>query len=90
MNLVAKEYVTCNGGDGVLILSEFAGAAAQLADGALLCNPYDRAGLAETIHHAVQLPAPERRTAMARLRHQVAEHDVFWWVAQVLDGVLQP
>ena len=89
MNLVAKEYVTCNAGDGVLILSEFAGAAAQLGDGALLCNPYDRAGLAETIQCAVDLPAAERRAAMPRLRQQVAAHDVFWWVSEFLDGAQQ-
>ncbi len=80
MNLVAKEYATCNSGHGVLILSEFAGAADQLRAGALLCNPYDRIGLAETIQRAAQLPMIERRERMDTLRRNVVEHDIYSWV----------
>jgi trehalose-6-phosphate synthase len=48
MNLVAKEYCACTIDDeGVLILSEFAGAAAQLGRSALLVNPYDMEGVAQ-------------------------------------------
>ncbi len=80
MNLVAKEYVTCNSGDGVLILSEFAGAADQFREGALLCNSYDRVGLAETIHHATQLSRTERRARMDTLRRRVVTDDIYKWV----------
>ncbi len=80
MNLVAKEYVTCNSGDGVLILSEFAGAADQFREGALLCNPYDRVGLAETIHYATQLSRTERRTRMDTLSRSVVKDDIYKWV----------
>ena len=56
MNLVAKEYCTCSiEEDSVLILSEFAGAAAQLYRGALLVNPYDIEGVADAIHRAFHM-----------------------------------
>lgn len=87
MNLVAKEYVICNGGEGVLVLSEFAGAADQLGDGALLCNPYDRSGVADTIHYAANLPTSERRARINRLRQNIMEHDIFWWVDAFLSTV---
>lgn len=85
MNLVAKEYVTCHSGDGVLILSEFAGAAAQLGGDALLCNPYDVLGTAAAIEHAGRLPSAERHARMDRLRRGVAAEDIFWWAARCLE-----
>jgi trehalose 6-phosphate synthase/phosphatase len=85
MNLVAKEYCACTAnGDGVLILSEFAGAAAQLQRGALLVNPYDVERVATAIHQAVTMPLSERRTRMRRLRRVVRSQDVFWWVESFL------
>jgi trehalose 6-phosphate synthase len=81
MNLVAKEYCASNiDEDGVLILSEFAGAAAQLRRGALLVNPYDIEGVADAIRIACSMEAPERRARMRRLRHAIRRYDVFWWV----------
>jgi trehalose 6-phosphate synthase len=60
MNLVAKEYCACTVDDnGVLILSEFAGAARQLGKGALLVNPYDIEGTADAIYSAYIMPAEE-------------------------------
>ena len=66
MNLVAKEYVAAQDPEepGVLILSEFAGAARELSD-ALLVNPYDEAGMARAIDQALAMPREERRE-----RHQ--------------------
>lgn len=89
MNLVAKEYAMCHPGDGALILSEFAGAAAQLGRWALPVNPYDVVGCAAAIRRAFAMPDHERRARMAGLRRAVATHDVFWWVDAVLrvDGV---
>jgi alpha,alpha-trehalose-phosphate synthase [UDP-forming] len=84
MNLVAKEYIASReDGDGVLILSKFTGAAVELRD-ALIVNPYDIDGVAETIHRALEMPAPERRTRMQRMRRQVMEHNVYRWAASVL------
>jgi trehalose 6-phosphate synthase/phosphatase len=81
MNLVAKEYCACSvEEDCVLVLSEFAGAASQLARGALLVNPYDEDGVADAIWTACRMPAEERRARMRRMRASIREHDVFWWV----------
>ena len=69
MNLVAKEYCACSiEEDCVLILSEFAGAAAQLACGALLVNPYDIRGVADAIRVAHAMSAEERTARMRRMR----------------------
>ena len=81
MNLVAKEYCASHPRrDGVLVLSEFAGAAVELGREALSVNPYDREGLAEAIHQAVTMEPKERRRRMGRLREKIRQQDVFWWV----------
>ena len=80
MNLVAKEYCVCSPDDeGVLILSEFAGAAMQLAGGAIIVNPHDIEAIATAISRAVTMAAPERRARMRRMRRSIRRHDVFWW-----------
>jgi len=79
MNLVAKEYPAARTDeDGVLILSEFAGAAAELA-GSILVNPYDLDGTAQAIAQALEMPRDERRDRMRTLRARVQEHDVHRW-----------
>jgi trehalose 6-phosphate synthase len=90
MNLVAKEFVAAQGaaaGDGVLVLSEFTGAAAELGVDALLCNPYDVDGLAATIERALELDPGERRARMQRLAATVAAADVFAWVERELGAL---
>ena len=87
MNLVAKEFVASRvDEDGVLILSEFAGAADELTD-ALIVNPYDVDSVAESIHAALVMQAPERRRRMRGLRAQVTGHDVHRWVERFLDAL---
>ncbi len=89
MNLVAKEFCACQTDrTGVLVLSEFAGAAAQLAGGALLVNPHDVEGMADALHTAFQLSADERRERMERLQDVVREQDIFWWVDYYLTAAL--
>lgn len=89
MNLVAKEFCACSvDGDGVLILSEFAGAAAQLQHGALLVNPHDVEATADAIHQACTLPQSERRRRMAALRRSVRRQDVFDWVNDFLEAAI--
>ncbi|HWH51415.1 MAG TPA: trehalose-6-phosphate synthase [Gemmatimonadaceae bacterium] len=84
MNLVAKEFVACRADeDGVLILSEFAGAADELTD-AFIVNPYDVDGVAEMIHDALSLPGAERRSRMRQLRDRVFGHDIHVWVSDFL------
>jgi trehalose 6-phosphate synthase/phosphatase len=79
MNLVAKEYVACKGeGDGVLVLSEFAGAAAEMGE-ALLINPFDEDRTASTIERALALEEEERRQRMKRLHSRVLHNNVFRW-----------
>ncbi len=79
MNLVAKEFVASRPDeDGVLVLSEFAGAAAELSE-ALLVNPYDIEQTAAAFHRALTMPPDERRTRMEILRHRVMTYDVHWW-----------
>jgi len=79
MNLVAKEYCVCSPKGGVLILSEFAGAAAQLQKGALLVNPHDIAGVAGAIARAWAMSGAERQARMRRMRRAIRERDIFWW-----------
>ncbi len=82
MNLVAKEFCASRvNDDGVLILSEFAGAARQLKCGALLVNPYDTEGVAAALYRAVRMSGREQRIRMRRMRHHLRRHDVFRWCA---------
>lgn len=80
MNLVAKEFCAAQVGDeGVLILSEFAGAADQLRNGAVLVNPYDIEKVAESIHRAFHMSLKERKRQMRRLRRKIRQENVFHW-----------
>jgi trehalose 6-phosphate synthase/phosphatase len=89
MNLVAKEYVASNVKEnGVLILSEFAGAAVQFQHEALLINPYDIEGLAEAIYTALNLPPMESKKRMRKMRRNVRRYDVFWWVRVFLNAAI--
>ena len=84
MNLVAKEFVCCRtAGDGVLVLSEFAGAARELRQ-ALLVNPRDLDGMRDAIVRALRMGALERRRRMASLRRHMFRHDVFRWASGFL------
>lgn len=85
MNLVAKEYCVCRiEEDGVLILSQFAGAAEQLKPDAVLVNPYDVEQMAEAIVNAFRMNEAERIARMKRMRRVVREENVFWWVDSFL------
>jgi trehalose 6-phosphate synthase len=87
MNLVAKEYCACTvGNEGVLILSEFAGAAAQFQNSALMVNPYDRQGVADAIHTAFTMERSEKRRRMRKLRESVRKQNIFWWVESFLQA----
>jgi trehalose 6-phosphate synthase/phosphatase len=85
MNLVAKEFVASRvSDDGVLVLSEFAGAAAEL-DGAVVVNPYDVDAVASAVQHALVMSAPERRARMQQLRRRVADADIHAWAQGFID-----
>jgi alpha,alpha-trehalose-phosphate synthase [UDP-forming] len=85
MNLVAKEFVAARDDlEGVLILSELAGAAQELSE-ALIINPYDERGFTEAIARALDMPGWERRRRMQALRRRVAGRDVLAWASDILD-----
>jgi trehalose-6-phosphate synthase len=90
MNLVCKEYVTvqqAHGGSGVLILSEFTGAAAELPQ-AVLCNPFDVEGLSYRIEYALGLKPEARRDALAAMAEHVRTYDVHRWVSDQLAEIV--
>ncbi|MGH1504127.1 MAG: alpha,alpha-trehalose-phosphate synthase (UDP-forming) [Acidimicrobiales bacterium] len=85
MNLVAKEFVACRLDDsGVLVLSEFAGTAAEF-DEALLCNPFDTRGLKRALQRAVDLDTSDGRRRMSALRRRLHDHTVHDWAAMFLE-----
>ncbi len=87
MNLVAKEFVASRTDDGgVLVLSEFAGAASELAE-AVMMNPFDVDRAAEIFHRALTLPADERLVRMRALRRRVLSYDVHHWVRSSLESL---
>jgi len=89
MNLVAKEYCASRvDDDGVLVLSEFAGAAAQLQRGAFLVNPFDEDGVADALHAAIGLPAEDRAFRMRRLRRAIRESDIYRWLDTFLEAAV--
>jgi trehalose 6-phosphate synthase/phosphatase len=90
MNLVAKEFAASRvDGDGVLLLSQFAGAAEALSQ-AILIDPHDVPAVANAIHVALTMPRGERRLRMQALRSRVRAHDVYEWGRDFLDTLSLP
>jgi trehalose 6-phosphate synthase/phosphatase len=87
MNLVSKEYVASRlQDDGVLVLSEFAGAADELKE-ALFVNPYNTDSVVEAMKTAVDMPREEQVGRMTRLRQNVLKHDVHYWAETFLSNL---
>jgi trehalose 6-phosphate synthase/phosphatase len=90
MNLVAKEFVATRlDEDGVLVLSEFAGAASELAE-AVTVNPFDIEGSAEAYYRALTMPQPERTSRMRALRRRVVRTPVQAWASGFLAALDAP
>jgi trehalose 6-phosphate synthase/phosphatase len=88
MNLVAKEFIACQQENaGVLILSEFAGAAEELFN-ALLVNPYDSAAVAGTLTDALALPVAEKRNLILPMRERVMRYDARHWARSFIDDLM--
>jgi alpha,alpha-trehalose-phosphate synthase [UDP-forming] len=84
MNLVAKEFVASRRDErGVLILSQFTGAARELRD-AILVNPYDIRATAEAIAQALDMSVDETADRMRRMRRSVKDHNIYWWAASLI------
>jgi trehalose 6-phosphate synthase len=84
LNLVVKEAPLVNVRDGVVVLSENAGAHEELGEWCLTVNPFDVWGQAEALHEALSLDALERRRRIEGIRAQVRAHDVRAWIAGLL------
>jgi len=88
MNLVAKESCAAStDDDGVLILSEHAGAAAQLHADALLVKPYDEDQFASAIHRACTMGPGERKARMRRMGEAIRRQDIHWWAESILGSI---
>jgi trehalose-6-phosphate synthase len=84
MNLVAKEYVAARHDErGVLILSQFTGAARELRD-AILVNPYDIQATGEAIAQALDMNLKDMVDRMRRMRKSVKEHNIYWWAGSLI------
>jgi trehalose-6-phosphate synthase len=89
MNLVAKEFVASrNDNDGVLLVSELAGAALELTD-AVHFNPFAFDELCEGIRLAVEMEPAERKRRMLRMRATVRENNVYRWAGKILSALLK-
>jgi len=89
MNLVAKEGALVNQRDGVLVLSEHAGAFYEMGDYALNVSPFDTYGTAEMIHNALTMPQAERQERAEALRALVQKNDIKQWFDAQVEDVLQ-
>ena len=86
MNLVAKEFVAARTDErGVLVLSQFTGAARELTD-AVLVNPFDVDEFAGGLHAALTMPAEEQERRMRRMRAQVEDNNIYRWAAAVIQA----
>ena len=86
MNLVAKEAPLVNARNGVLVLSENAGAHDELGEWALTVNPFDLSGQARALYEALTMGEDERRRRLGAIQAQVGEHDIAAWIdAQLAD-----
>jgi len=89
MNLVAKEYVASQDPNdpGVLVLSRLAGAAIELAEGAVLVNPFDREGVAEGMQRAIEMPLAERRERHRAMMEILTHNDIHAWCRRFISAL---
>jgi trehalose 6-phosphate synthase/phosphatase len=83
MNLVAKEYIACRQNDGVLVLSELAGAANEMGE-AVLVNPVDITEVANAIHAGLTMPVEEQKMKIQILQKRLQDYTVIHWVNDFL------
>ena len=89
MNLVAKEFLAARSDErGVLILSQFTGAARELRD-ALLVNPYDIDQTAEAIRAALEMEPEDKQLRMHRMRKYIKEHNIYQWAGNLITELVE-
>ncbi|MGA2261319.1 MAG: bifunctional alpha,alpha-trehalose-phosphate synthase (UDP-forming)/trehalose-phosphatase [Acidobacteriota bacterium] len=87
MNLVAKEYIACQTAEkGMLILSETAGASAELCE-SLLINPTDKREVADALNRALTMPARDRGILVSRMQRRIRRYTVFSWATDIIQSV---
>jgi trehalose 6-phosphate synthase len=89
MNLVAKEGPIVNRRDGVLVLSERAGARQQLEQGAIIVSPCDVYATAEALHRALEMPSQARRERAEGLRLLIEREDISDWLCRQLETIVE-
>jgi trehalose 6-phosphate synthase len=88
MNVVAKEYVASRFDEnGVLILSDFAGASRELTD-AIVVNPFHEDELSQAILQALEMPPEERARRMKKMRAVVAENNIYRWAGKIISALV--
>ena len=89
MNLVAKEFVTSRtNGSGMLVLSQFTGAARELTE-AILINPYDSEQFSQGIYRALTLPEEERKKRMSKMQDTIRSSNIFRWAGKIISELLK-
>lgn len=88
MNLVSKEFIAANEGNGMLILSEMAGAAKELSD-AIIINPLDKEDITSAITEAFNMDIAEKWSRMDNMRKQVKNQNVFKWANDFFESLLE-
>lgn len=89
MNLVAKEYISgCSENKGMLVLSQFTGAARELTD-AVLINPYDRTQFCEGIYQALVMPPEERAKRITQMRELIQTNNIYRWAGKIISELLK-
>ncbi len=87
MNLVSKEYIASNPGNGVLVLSKFAGSAEELTE-AVQVNPFFTEEIARGIEQALEMSFEEKKNRMTSLKQRVFENNVFKWASDFIEIVV--
>jgi len=89
MNLIAKEYVATTPGDrGVLILSEMAGAAAEMGE-AIIINPFDLQQMAEAMREALEMADEEQRERNRIMKERLKRYDVYRWAGEFMEKLAE-
>lgn len=88
MNLVAKEFIAANPGKGILVLSTFTGAARELKE-ALLVNPYDTEGFADTLKKSVELSQSEKTKRMRKMKETINNNNIYKWAGKFIENLVK-
>ena len=90
MNLVAKEFIAAHvERKGVLILSQFTGAAREFSKEAILVNPYDPDGFADAMKYAIEMSSKEKKERMEKMQQVLEENNIYRWAGEFISNLLE-